>query len=149
MHIEVSKSNNVVYTIDEENKVVTATIKCKAQEPEISFISQYLKHTRGEGKGPLVERDDIWVGKYLINNEFTGKAKCHPDDSFNIEFGKQLALLRAKEKYQRAIYKRMGYIAHWIEQLNERTKKMDIRCYRRLIETCCSLYTLEKKVGAD
>lgn len=38
-----------------------------------------------------------------ISDVFVGIAKCAPEDEFDIEFGKKLALTRAKEKRGKAI----------------------------------------------
>lgn len=43
--------------------------------------------------------------KYLINDVYTGVAKCSPEDTFNEEYGKKLALSRAKKKRGKAINK--------------------------------------------
>ena len=41
--------------------------------------------------------------KYAIENIFTGIAKCSPEDEFDLEYGKRLALDRAKAKRSKAI----------------------------------------------
>ena len=43
--------------------------------------------------------------KYLIDDVFVGIAKCAPEDTFNEELGKEIALAKAKRKRGRAINK--------------------------------------------
>ena len=43
--------------------------------------------------------------KYLIDDVFVGIAKCAPEDTFNEECGKEIALAKAKRKRGRAINK--------------------------------------------
>ena len=40
---------------------------------------------------------------YTIDDVFVGVAKCAPDDEFDLEYGKKLALTRAKIKRGRAV----------------------------------------------
>lgn len=42
---------------------------------------------------------------YFIDDTFVGVAHCTPEDKFNLEYGKKLALTRAKAKRGRAINK--------------------------------------------
>ena len=41
--------------------------------------------------------------KYLIDNVYTGVAKCAPEDTFDEEYGKKVALAKAKRKRGKAI----------------------------------------------
>ena len=40
---------------------------------------------------------------FCMNYNECGKAKCHPDDKFDIEYGKKLARKRLMTKYNRGI----------------------------------------------
>ena len=44
------------------------------------------------------------VSLYHMNYDESGKAKCHPDDKFDVEFGKKLARKRLVTKYNRMRY---------------------------------------------
>ena len=41
--------------------------------------------------------------KYLVDDVFVGVAKCAPEDKFDLEYGKKLALTRAKIKRGNAV----------------------------------------------
>ena len=43
--------------------------------------------------------------RYTIEDTFVGVAKCSPDDTFDLEYGRRLALVRAKSKRGAAINK--------------------------------------------
>lgn len=45
------------------------------------------------------------MDRYIIDDVFVGVAHCAPEDKFNLEYGKKLALTRAKAKRGRAINK--------------------------------------------
>ena len=44
------------------------------------------------------------VSLYHMNYVECGKAKCHPDDKFDLEYGKKLARRRLLKKYNRMRY---------------------------------------------
>lgn len=144
MRVEYSKSRNVVYTIDEANGTVMAKLLCHAEDPQLLFDNQLFKHILGNDMGP-VQESDIFPIKFQIKNEYIGKAKCHPDDKFDIEFGKRLALLRAKSKYLRAIEHKMFLINDWIYDLSERTNELYLKQYRYYIDNNSDLYILEQE----
>ena len=146
--IEISKSSNVVYYIDEDKGEVIARIKCDEDDPQRVFDSQLVKHACGIGLGPVQEMD-ISLFKYRIKNEYVGKAKCHPDDVFDIEIGKRLALLRAKQKYLNAMESKMYEINEWVQGLAERANNLYLRQYRQLIDNGSDLYTYEYESWRD
>lgn len=148
LDIEISKSTNVVYYIDRDNGEVIARIKCDEDDPQHVFDSQLIKHACGIGLGPVQEMD-ISIFKYRIKSEYVGKAKCHPDDEFDVEFGKRLALLRAKQKYLKAMESKMYEINEWIQELAERTNNLYLRQYRQRIDNGSDLYTCEYESWRD
>lgn len=150
--IEFSKSGNVVYHIDSDKKTVVAKIKCSAFEPQQLFDSQLSKHICGTGLAVVGDQwtFDYCVPKVCINSEYVGIAKCHPDDEFNEEFGKRLALIRAKKKYFNAIEKKMLAIKDWIFDLAIRTNDLYMNQYRKYIDCNSDLYMLlATKIGGD
>lgn len=150
--IEFSKSGNVVYNIDTDKRTVTAKIKCSNNEAWNLFNSQLTKHIMGTGMAIV---GDQWSFDYcygysnaiMMNDEYVGKAKCHPDDEFDIEYGKMLALLRAKEKYLNAMCKRMDSIYDWINALRYRVMKTDYKLTGELSNCCNDLYNIEVHHG--
>lgn len=140
--IEFSNSGNVVYYIDYNNKLVLARIKCNEDDPQLVFDSQFFKQCNGKGLGPLQEMD-VAVHKYRIRRDYIGKAKCHPDDEFDVELGKRLALLRAKRKYLRAMENKMALIDTWMTEMCDRTHDICRSQYRQWIDNETELEKME------
>ena len=133
--IEFSKSGNVVYHIDTESKTVVAKLRCHEDDPMTLIGSQLMKQTSGNGFGPLeLSAYPFFFEEFKIQNDYIGKAKCHPDDEFDIEFGKRLALLRAKQKYLNAVERVLEKSARWIEDVNCRIEKLHLAHYRKAID---------------
>lgn len=139
--IEFSKSGNVVYIIDTDAKTVTAKIKCREEEPQNLFDIQLDKHILGSGLG-VVDESDISPAKFRIKREYVGKAKCHPDDTFDVDFGKKLALERAKQKRLIDMEYKFLLIYDWMKGLFERTEKVYTKQYRQLIDNGIRLHKL-------
>ena len=133
--IEFSKSGNVVYYINTESKTVVAKLRCHEDDPMTLIGSQLMKQTSGDGFGPLeLAAYPFFFEEFKIQNDYIGKAKCHPDDEFDIDFGKRLALLRAKQKYLNAVERVLGKSARWIEDVGRRIDKLYLAHYRKAID---------------
>lgn len=100
------------FIINEEKKHIT----CKLRDDrfELFMLSLMFEKNFTDKAGtdilvPTYYNIDKLKEYYSIfineNNEFffTGKARCHPEDTFNIQEGKQLALARALDKRDKAI----------------------------------------------
>ena len=83
--------NDVTYYVDEENSVIV----CKLTGCAFIAADRIKKYC-------MNDPDDYRV-ETLMQDSFIGKAKCAPEDDFNIEIGKQIALKRAKAKRKKAI----------------------------------------------
>ena len=133
--IEFSKSGNVVYHVDTESKTVIAKLKCHENDPMTLIGSQLMKQTSGAGFGPLeLAAYPFFFEDFKVRNEYYGKAKCHPDDEFDIDFGKRLALLRAKQKYLDAVEKVLDKSNKWVEQVANRIDRLCMSQYRKVID---------------
>ena len=133
--IEFSKSGNVVYHIDTESKTVVAKLKCHENDPMTLIGSQLMKQTSGAGFGPLeLAAYPFFFEDFKVRNEYYGKAKCHPDDEFDIDFGKRLALLRAKQKYLDAVERVLDKSNKWVEQVANRIDRLCMSQYRKVID---------------
>lgn len=55
-----------------------------------------------------------------IPNEFIGKAKCSPDDVFDVKKGQKIAFKRAYYKYVKAKHTEIVNFAKWVEEQNKR-----------------------------
>lgn len=101
---QVSNGGNVTYYINEEAGVVVAKIECMHREPDeiVESISWKLRRSdsRMEGINTYLAGDN---SRYELRPYYTGVAKCSPDDTFDIEVGKRIALARAQIKYHEAL----------------------------------------------
>lgn len=75
------------------------TVACKLSNCSSIAINRIYRYT-----------DNVirWIAKpdrYLIDDVYLGIAKCAPEDSFDEEYGKKVALLKAKALRGRAINK--------------------------------------------
>ena len=100
---------DLVWTIDEENKIVV----CSLHHCEDIATSRIFKRFHNL---------DIYFDKrYRMKSSYVGVAKCNPQDDFNVEFGKDLSLYRAKVKRNkaanRAIQKYIRNTARTLKQL--------------------------------
>ena len=73
------------------------TVTCKLHNCEDIALCRIYKYTNS-----TID----WItrpSRYLVDNIYVGVAKCAPDDSFDEEYGKKLALIKAKAKRGKAI----------------------------------------------
>ena len=146
--IEFSKSGNVIYHIDTESKTVVAKLRCHENDPMTLIGSQLMRQISGDGFGPLeLCAYPYYFSRFKIRNEYCGKAKCHSDDEFNIEFGKRLALLRAKQKYLNAIERVLEKSNRWVEEVGFRIDKLYMNHYRKAIDNGTALHNLLESIG--
>ena len=80
MTIITNENSKIVYYIDEDKR----TIVCKMTD----CVDDFMKSV-----------PDISLSGYELKPYYLGKAKCHPDDIWDEETGKQLALYRVLQKY--------------------------------------------------
>lgn len=142
--IEVSKSRNVVYEINIAERTIKATIYCDKNEPENLFKSICTKYINGYGIGvviPYFERKN----KFQIKTAYTGIAKCHEDDTFDVHFGKALALERAKEKYHRSMSRSMTAMFDWLDTLHTVVWEYEKEERERWYESMDNVYFIEQK----
>ena len=80
MKVVTKENSSITYYIDEDKR----TIVCKMTDCENDFMKSV---------------PDISLTGYELKPFYIGKAKCHPDDTWDEEKGKQLALYRMLQKY--------------------------------------------------
>ena len=89
------------YIVKPEEKIVIAIMKGTKEEPvrydAINFIRRHSK------TGNIV---DLYR-KYQIKDRYVGVARCHDQDNFDEEFGKELAKRRALSKHHRDFAKQV------------------------------------------
>ena len=143
MKIEYSKGGNIEYRIDEENRTVKAILYCSYRDPQMLFDKVVKNYIKGNGTGPVAVGWDN--EKYYINDYYVGKAKCHPDDTFDVEFGKRLALARVKQKYQRAVNKSIFNMHNYVYKLYKAIFDYSMKHYRKDIDYSCALSAIESE----
>lgn len=82
--------SDVIFKVDKKNKVVVCKLT-NCREIAINRVYKYCCNFFGHTY-------DIY-----IPDTYTGVARCSSDDTFDISFGKELALTRAKAKRGKAI----------------------------------------------
>lgn len=133
----VTKSGNVTYCVNRKKKTVVAIIKCSANVPLNIFDSVLDKFENTNGNKNLLEVsfDNFYIKNAFIDNQFVGVAKCHEHDTFDEEFGKKLALARAKAKKADAIHAKFFKFIEQLDELNYLVGKKSDELYRRWIDS--------------
>lgn len=61
--------------------------------------------------------------RYLMPNSYKAVARCHPDDTYNFETGKRIALNKLIDTYHSGLDRRY---ALFLEDMDKVLKKMDV-----------------------
>lgn len=113
----------IKYAKDETTGTVTATITDCSNDVVIKLRNVFAS--------TLEEADKI-AKAATISNQFTGKAKCHPDDEFDEAVGREIARKRLMDKYHKARIKALNRVDNI---LDERSKDI-MRLIQHEIKTC-------------
>lgn len=110
--IEKSKSGSVTWYINEETRTVVAKIQCNSFEvlDLVDKVIYQLTESQYSCTPNSPNEVPFYISarggkRFRIKDYYIGKAQCSPSDKFDVEFGKKLALLRAKQKYHFAVQK--------------------------------------------
>lgn len=114
--IEKSKGKNVTYVIDDQKKTVKAILHTDPYEPQETFTRKFESLLAQRSAAP-VRPFDCYQEEYNTCSRYIGVAKCHETDTFNKEFGKQLALARAKKKHNAAVAAEMNKMLTFLGDL--------------------------------
>ena len=85
VEIQSSPNSKISYVIDYTNRVITAQMVDVEYEITTEIANKNLPLENGK--------------KYLLKQRYTGKAKCSPEDLFDVEYGKNLARARMLTKF--------------------------------------------------
>ena len=124
--------NNVVFHIDKENGVVVAVLKCDPYEL-LSITNNTIYKFRNDHREGSITCTPDW-GFPDLNREYVGIARCSENDEFDEEFGKRLALARAKAKKADAMQKNFFKVVEWLDDFNYFMGKKYDSLYRNWIE---------------
>ena len=116
---QVSGGGNVTYYINEEAGVVVAKINAEKYEPfnvAESVISKLRK--ADEHNAPY---DVFYCGGhgFMLDKSYVGVAKCSPEDKFDLEIGKKIALARAQEKYHAKLSVSLCNMAIYFREISD------------------------------
>lgn len=119
---EAEKSGRVRYYINEEKRVVVAVLSADVFEfiMEISAIM------------PPYFKEDGTFKKLLLSSTYKGKAKCHENDEWNVEIGKEYARERAFYKYHLARLKLVDVFQENLEKFDNKLAKTMENAYLAL-----------------
>lgn len=111
------KNERVTYQVFSSG-VIKATIKdCRLDAINV-LNDKFIAHSTSCLYVGANKFDD----RYLMPYSFTAIAKCSPEDEFDVERGKQIALSRLSEKYEKSLNKRL---ARFMLNLDKSLQKMD------------------------
>lgn len=103
------------YVIDKEHGIVECILSNCAKDLNNRIINHYIKNGSKIYNRPYDDMSSL--------NKFIGIAKCLPEDEFDEETGKKLALLKAKNKrakaFNRYMKKNIGAMISQIDALND------------------------------
>lgn len=95
------KNFNVNYIVKEEEGIVV----CIISDCEYNAIA-LVDNTTEAFSFPLVEVPN----DFYLSSQYKGIAKCVPEDTFDVEYGKKLAYRKAYLKYVTALEKKVKFI---------------------------------------
>lgn len=114
---QVSGGGNVTYYINEEAGVVVAKINAEEYEPFNVAESVITKLRKAdEHNAPY---DVFYCGGHglMLDKSYVGVARCSPEDKFDLETGKRIALARAQVKYHTALHDSLYEIAMYFMEI--------------------------------
>lgn len=137
--------NNVSYIVKADAGVVVAVLKTDPCETIDIFYNTAASANRAI---PARNRVAFIEANYVpspLKNQYVGIAKCSKNDKFDVEFGKKLALTRAKLKKTKAIQKRFNKYVDMMHKYYKAFEKKYDSIYREAIDLSCK----ENEILAD
>lgn len=144
----VTKSGNVTYYVNREKKTVVVVIKSDALTPLYIIDRVFDKFENANGNHNLLEMsfDNCHVRNAFINDRYVGIAKCREGDTFDEEFGKKLALAKAKVKKAYAIQSNFFKFIEQLDKLNYLAGKKYDELYNRWLDFDMEVDNLLKSI---
>lgn len=116
----------IQYTVDEQNRQVIATIEgCQ------SDVINRMRHKVGS-----VIESERFAKAAKISNTFKGVAKCHPDDTFDVEVGKQVAKCKLLNKYHSARVKAYNRLEKAVDGQHDNMTRVIMLEVQKIAQTC-------------
>ena len=102
------KIENVEYKVIEDKRVVVASIRGISFDAINVFNNRFLAHATSH-----LDLVSAWDDqKFMMPYSMKAVARCIPDDEFSVEKGKQIALKKLSEKYNRSLDRHLMHIAN-------------------------------------
>lgn len=100
------KHENVEFKVIEDKRIVVAKISDISGDAIEAFNNKFLPHATSK----------LWMSAAWSDQEFYMPislkvvARCHPDDEFDVEKGKSIALKKLTEKYNNSLDRHLKHI---------------------------------------
>lgn len=106
-------NNRVIFKVMPAHRIVKAEINDCEFDAIREFNRKFLAHsTSSLTLAPVNSYDE----KFIMPNTFSVVVRCHPDDEFDEEVGKRLALNRLADKYTKSLNKHLENILNAIDE---------------------------------
>ena len=110
-------NNRVIFKVIPEHRIVKAEINDCEFDAISEFNRKFLAHsTSSLTLAPATSYDE----KFMMPNTYSVVVRCHPDDEFDEEKGKRLALDRLADKYTKSLNKHLDNILISLDKSLER-----------------------------
>ena len=110
-------NNRVIFKVFPEHRVIKAEINDCMFDAINEFNRKFLAHsTSSLALSTFYCRGE----KFLMPNTYSVVVRCHPDDEFDEEKGKRLALDRLADKYTKSLNKHLDNILISLDKSLER-----------------------------
>lgn len=111
--IKFMNNNRVIFKVFPEHCVIKAEISDCMFDAINEFNHKFLAHsTSSLALSTFYCRDE----KFIMPDTFSVVVRCHPDDEFDEEKGKLLALNRLADKYTKSLNKHLENILNAIDE---------------------------------
>lgn len=110
-------STKITYNIDKENRIITASMD------ECVFDAYDNLKKIGLDANLLLNFFDLAWNEFAMRRVYNGVAKCHPDDDWDEEKGKELAKARLLRKYYKDYAHLFGKILFKINRFSSEVEK--------------------------
>ena len=108
-------SRRVQYTVIKDKGIVRASIYCTCYDAIEEFNKRFMEHSTSS----LMIGIDSCDSRFMMPYSFSVVAKLHPEDEWNEEEGKRIALRKLATKYNHSLDK------HLHNMYNAMMKSMD------------------------
>lgn len=110
-------NNKVIFKVFPEHRIIKAEINDCMFDAINEFNRKFLAHsTSSLALSTFYCRGE----KFLMPNTYSVVVRCHPDDEFDEEKGKRLALDRLADKYTKSLNKHLDNILISLDKSLER-----------------------------